>query len=285
MLPRRGLTLLVLLSLGVLAGCDPAKEVPKEITLTVDPADEGPAAPAESDPEAKAYVEKCLAAATEGHPERLLKAKATASTVKGLMRVAGGDLTSTTRKVEAIWPDRLRVSYEFSTGEIKRITIGLRSPDVWAFNLGPDGESEFVPPNAREYADILSVDAVGHLWVPMLVPLQDQATIIFGMKKETVDNQGAVTVKASIRDCPVFTLWFNEATGLLGQITYTHTEAGSKLHKMLRLDAHKLTNGILLPGLIEFKRNGEMVERWEVTSWDFPEKIEDSTFDRPVQKN
>lgn len=146
---------------------------------------------------------------------------------------------------------------------------------------GHNGEEEFQPPNAREYADILAVDVVGQYWMAMLVPLNEPQTIVFDLQKDSFESQGAITVKAFVPGCPVFTLWFHEKSNLLGQITYLHDEAGSRIHKRMTLGEYKPHEGIQLPNGIAFYRNGEVVEQWEVNSWEFLDTIEDSSFDRP----
>ena len=282
MRPHGGLIIAFAITLTVVAGCGPEKEIPTEVTLTPDRLEpEGPPPPKESEENARAYIARCLAVATEGHPERLQKAKANESRSSGVMRMAGGELTPATRTIQAAWRDRLRVTYDTSIGDIKQVTIGLRGREVWAFNTGRDGPQEFEPPNPRDYADILAVDVIGQHWLPMLVPLGEPQTVVFDLQKTSFESQEAVTVKVFVPNCPVFTLWFNEQTNLLGQITYIHNEAGSKIHKRLTVNSHKPYGGIFLPTQISFHRNGDIVERWDVNSWEFLETIDDSLFNRP----
>ena len=90
-------------------------------------------------------------------------------------------------------------------------------------------------------------------------------------------------VKASIPGCPVFTLWFNEKTSLLGLVTCTHQEGGATIQKRFTLTGYKPIGGVQLPTRIELARNTQTVEQWEVTSWDFVDKIDDAVFDLPAK--
>ena len=71
------------------------------------------------------------------------------------------------------------------------------------------------------------------------------------------------------------------AAGHLAGIEYTHPELGSPVTKVLSLGDHKPSGGVMLPTLVEFVRNGDLVERWTVTKWEFVEKLDDAVFDPP----
>jgi hypothetical protein len=279
------LSLGLLAGLVVLSGCGPEKEIPKEVPTTHDPgAPDAPAVPTSSQPEAVKVVERCVGAVTGGHPERLRQIKAVRQTVKGRMRWVTGQVVPTARKIEAVWPDRARIEFDFVTGDIKPVVIGLRRPEAWAYNMLPTGPQEFSPANTREYGDILAVEVIGHVWLPTLVPLVDPKTVVFGAAKETVSGQPADAVKVAVPGGPVYTLWLNEKTHLPGMVTYSHRENGITFEKRFVLSGHKPFGGLQLPTVQEYSRNGLVVEQWETTDWEFPDTIGDATFDRPSEK-
>jgi hypothetical protein len=282
---RRTTGLTVGLAAGVmlLAGCGQEKELPKEITRsTVREEPVQAPIPASSDPAAKAVVERAIKAATDGHPERLEKFKAHKSVVKGQMVLDSGAVTATTRRVEAVWPDRMRASFEFPVGDRKQVLIGMRRPVIWSSSFGGDGRgTDITPADRQRYEEIVATDAIGQCWMPMLVPLIDPKTVVFDAKKEPALGQPGETVKVAVPGCPTFTLWFDEKTSHLGLVTYRHVEWNTPIDKRLTLAAHKPQGGIVLPTRIDLSRNGRDVEQWEVVSWESVDKIDDAAFDPP----
>jgi len=266
------------LVLSLLAGCGgPEKELPKDITTPTDrgPEETGVAVPAASQPEAVKFVQTCIAAATESHPERLEKLKGNQVVEKG-QQLHGMSQVAVTRLISAVWPDRFLFADETNTDGLVKISIGLNKNSL---SFRKNGQS-FDPGLPKGYEQVLLVDSVGQYWMQTLVPLADSKTILFGVRKQTVAGQTWDTVQAAVPGCPVITLWFNEKTHLLGVITYLHTEGISKLNKRLAVGEHKAFAGVLLPTRSEFERNGIVVETWAISSWDFPEKIEDAVFDQ-----
>ena len=182
-----------------------------------------------------------------------------------------------------MWPDRARIDYRFATGDIKRSLFLIRRPSVWVYVEKDSQLQEFSPPSAKEKEENVAVAITGQYWLPMLLPLVDPKTIVFGAAQEMLEDQRADVVKASIPGCPVFTLWFNEKTSLLGLVTCTHQEGGATIQKRFTLTGYKPIGGVQLPTRIELARNTQTVEQWEVTSWDFVDKIDDAVFDLPAK--
>jgi hypothetical protein len=284
MRPHRSLIIIFAIGTVLIGGCGPEKEIPTEVTLSTERMDrDGPTAPSKSDENAKAYIDQCIAAATDGHPERLQKVRSNRSTVAGLWRNQSGELIPTTRHIQAIWPDQFLVSLEFGAGPVKSVTIGQRRPLIWKRHSMRDGQEGELP-SSKEDSDILSVDAIGQHWLPLLFPLTQENVVVFDLKPESIMGRDAMTVKAGVPDCPVFTLWFNPTTRLLSLVTYTHYEVGSRFQKRVTLDGHRMHDGVMVPMKIEVARNGEPVEEWAVASWEFPEKLDESVFDNPAEK-
>jgi hypothetical protein len=275
----------VLMGLAIATGCGPEKELPKDIpdspdrtALPVDPI------PTTSHPDAVQLVERCIRAATDGHPERLDKLKVIRQSGNGQYRGVSGEFGPAGRSIEAVWPDRARVTYDYSVGDIKQFLIGLRRPTIWAYNVYPTGPVKFETPSPKEYEQIITVDVIGQLWLPLLVPLTDSKTIVFGVKKEMIGDQTADAVKVAIPDCPVYTLFLNEKTNLPGMITYTHKEWITTFQKRIMLSGDKMYGGAKLPTRLEYSRNGVAVEEWSVTAYEFPDKIDDIAFEPPPEK-
>ena len=287
----RALSVLVALVAAVallasVPGCGgKGKELPSVVPQADDKANSTPAVvtPEKSEPTAAAVVEKALKAATDGHPERVGKAKANRLRMKGSV-VGPGRPIPTVRRVEAVWPDRLAQTDEMSPESgLGTILIRLRRPVLWVGNIkeGKTAPVEF--PDLKEREAALAAELVGRHWMALLVPLADPKTVVFAAKKEPLNGQPADVIKAAVPGSPVFTLWFDEKTGLLGRIDFNQVEPGSTVPtiKFFSLGRHRAFDGMTLPGRIEYRQNALPLEEWDVESWEFPERIDDGAFDAP----
>jgi hypothetical protein len=271
--------------LASLPGCG-GKE--KELPKVVQQGDEKgttPAVvvPAKSEPEALAVVERAIKATTDGHPERLQKAKNNRLKLKGTL-VGTGVPIPTGRDVEAAWPDRFAQTDEMDAGDSRvKILIRLRRPVLWVGNSREGKTVPVEPPDPKASEAALSGELVGRHWMALLVPLTDPKTVVFAAKKETVNGQAADIIKAAVTGAPVFTLWFDEKTGLLGRIDFSQIEPGATAptQKFFSLLQHRVFDGVMLPARVEHRQNGLPVEEWNVVSWEFPERLDDATFDAP----
>lgn len=264
-----------------LAGCggDSEKELPKNIGAPTDRGSEpaAPAIPKTSDPDAAAFVQARLAAATEGHPERLEKLKTNRLAESGRMLIESIYVPAT-RNIAAVWPDRFLYSNETNSNGVLKLSIGLRQ-GVLSFRRNGEAADPrgFFP---KSYEEVLHVDSIGQHWMLTLVPLADSQTIFFNVKKQAVTGQTWDTVQAAVPKCPPFTLWFDEKTKLLGGVSYVHSEGESRVNKVLLASGHKPFSGVQLPTKLSFSRGGIEVENWVISSWEFPDRIEDSVFDQ-----
>jgi len=262
-----------------LLGCGgDEKLLPSDVSAPGDrnPEDVSIVVPAESEPEAKKLAERCIASATANHPERLEKLKANRLTESG-RQLQGTSFVPTVRKIAAAWPDRFLFTDESTANGPVKLSIGLRQ---LALTFRRNDEP-FDPGMPKGYEQVLLVDSVGLHWMLTLVPLADPKTVLFNAKKQAVGGVMADTLQAAVPGCPPFTLWFDEKTSLLGLVTYQHVEGGvSKLNKRQAASGHKEYAGVLLPTALEFVRGETTVETWAVSSWEFPEKIDDAVFDQ-----
>ncbi|MFO0803989.1 MAG: hypothetical protein U0791_12815 [Gemmataceae bacterium] len=261
----------------ILIGCGgDEKQLPTDVVAPGKSDEPEAVVPKESEPEAKKFVEKCIAAATANHPERLEKLKVNRLSESG-RQLQGTSFVPTTRKIAATWPDRFLFTDESTVNGPVKLSIGLKQL-VLSFRRN---DEPFDPGMPKGYEQVLFVDSVGLHWMLTLVPLADSKTVVFNAKKQSAGNQMADTVQAAVPGCPPFTLWFDEKTSLLGLVTYQHLEGGvSKLYKRQASAEHKDFGGVLLPTKLEFERSGVTVENWTISKWEFPDKIEDAVFDQ-----
>jgi len=276
-------TTVLFVGLALLAGCAPEKEAPKDVSVVPDRGTQ-PAVPVpdKSHPDAVKIVERCIKVSTDGHPERLEKLKANRATMKGSVVRPGAatGIIPTVRRFEAVWPDRVMIADEFNEGGPVRLTFGLRRPALWCRTVR-DGTSNTLDVQKNETA--FAADAVGRHWMALLLPLADAATVVFDAKKQTVEGRATDVIKVAVKDCPVFTLWFDEKIGYLGRVDFLHLEYENTAPKAktFNLMAHRAFGGVLLPTRIDYRQNGPVFEEWTVDAWEFVDKIDDVVFDRP----
>lgn len=266
---------------AVLLGCGPGKQLPDKVAPPSQRSGPEPdAPPATSEEAAKKIVAKCLDATTEKNPLRIEKAKASKSTAKGVMQrplLEQIATVETTRRVQAVWPDRTKWVYDFKSDVIKPLSVGLRRPAVWV----RDGNDPVPLPDTRAAEDVVLIDTTGQYWMLMLVPLTDPKAVVFAAGTAPIGPRTADTFKLALPGLPVFHLAVDQQTGLLARVEYANTEDGVVIRKILSLSDYKPTAGVQLPTKIEFVRNNNLVEKWSVESWEFVDAIDNAVFDPP----
>ena len=273
----------VVVSLALLAGCGPEKVAPKEVaprsTERAGPHDA--AVPDKSDPAAAAVVGRCVAAATDNHPERIAKTKATRVALTGRMARPGGSFVQTARRFDSVWADRFRLADEFTENGAVALTCGLRRPDFWIRVRRDGATTPVAPPDPQRAEAVFAAEVMGRHWLTLLTPLADPATVVFDSKKLTADGRPADAIKVAVKGYPVFTASFDAATGHLGRVDFTSVEARGTVQKTSTVSLPKAFGGLLLPTRLEYRENGQLLEEWTVEQWEFPDTIDDVTFDPP----
>ncbi len=270
--------------LAALPGCGGSgKELPKVVEVRDEKGDAPTVTvPTKSEAAAVAVVERAIKVATDGHPERIEKAKTNRVAMKGVVIRPTGPV-ATIRKIEAVWPDRFALADEFNDGGPVKVLMRLRRPLLWTANQREGKTTPVEFPDIKVYEAAFSADAAGRHWLALLVPLADPKTIVFDAKKQTVNGQTWDAIKASVPGCPVFTIWFDEKTGHLGRIDFAHLEPGrpTPTQKVFTLGLHRAFDGVIAPAKIDYRENAILVEEWNVDSWEFPDRLDDAGFDPP----
>lgn len=242
-------------------------------------------APDKSEPAAVAVVGRAVKAATAGNPARVERAKVNRLRMKGTVMGPSGPVLSR-RLVEAVWPDRLAQTDEFgSDSGFGKTLVRLRRPVLWVGRIA-EGKAlpvEFADGKAPEAA--IAAESVGRHWMAVLVPLADSRTVVFDAKKLPLNGRPADVIRAAAPGTPVFTLWFDEQSGLLLQVGFAQIEPGNTkpTDKVFTLRDHRAADGLMVPGRIEYRQSALPLplEEWVVEEWEFPERIEEGGFDPP----
>jgi hypothetical protein len=267
---------------AVAIGCGPGKELPDPTSKSTGPGPVGgdpkEHVPTTSDPAAKAVTDRALKAITQNSIDQLAKTKSSRVIQRGGIQLPNNPvLTGATRRIEAGWPDRARVAYEFKDAVAPTITLGIRGPLAWK-TQGPTRE---MVANPTEVAQTLRTDVLAQHWMLLGLPLAEPGVVVFALQKGTEASRAATTVKLALPDLPVFQVTFDDQSGLPVRVEYTTSESGQRLRKVLTTTDHKPSGGLLLPTALEFVQNGVLAEKWTVETWEFPDKLDDTLFDAP----
>lgn len=260
-----------------LAGCGPEKELPTAAQAP-ERATTQPTAPAKSDPEAKAVLDKAVKALTGGKPELLAKGKACRLTLKGQMYSVDNSNQSidATRNLTAAWPDKLHFTNDSEAfGNKLVVESWLRRPEFVVMRNG----AEHRPPNPAEWEQNLASDVVGQIWMPFLLPPTDPKAVVFDPQTVSLDRHEIKLVKLALGEYPPYQLYFDAKSDALVRVEYTTTETGIPRRTTMIFSDHKPgPDGLLLPYRLECLHNKAVVEKWTVEKWEFPEAIKDDEF-------
>jgi hypothetical protein len=265
-----------MLALGLFAvviGCGPAKEVP---TTVVEPethgigADPFGVAPAESEPEAKALLARAVKAITRGDPSRLEKAKGTIATFQGGVHFPRSPtITAATLHLQALWPDRALVKFEFKE-VIPTITFRFINPNGWMTPTAPDAV-----PNPVEVGQRILSDLVAKHALPLGLTLADPRAVAYAYEKI---SDGAM-VKIGVPGMPILRVTIDDKTDLPVKVEYNPVEIGTRVSKVSILRDHEVQGDFLLPTVIELTQDGRPAEKWKLEKWEFRESIDAAVFE------
>lgn len=274
---RRFSFMAVGLSVAVVFGCGPGKEMPEDLPQpkvgSTPAAEPVPDSPATSDPAAKAVLDRAVKVITENVPGGLAKARVSRVTYQGaIQRPDSKEMVETVRKIDSVWPDRALVSNEFKGGLFPTMTFRLRRPHGWGTN-----GATLIDRNPTETGRAFFNDLVAQHWLPMGLVFADPKVVAYDPKK----TAAGTLVKVAFPEAPLLLVTFNDASGLPVQVEYQAVEWGDRAQKLLELSDHKPFGGFMLPGTVKLTQNQRLGERWATQSWEFPETLDESLFARP----
>jgi hypothetical protein len=277
---------------AIVFGCGPAKELPDEIVRPTDN-DRGQdgkiAVPEKSDPAALEIVDRAIKAHTHNNRSLLAKGKISQVLATGTIKLPiqeGGALVplQSRRTFFAAWPDKLKLTHEFQPNIPKTMTVILRGSFSWQ---GVNNE-QTANLNPQQAAENMRTDGFGLHWLVLLFPLLEENVVIYDARKGTgAGTPPADVVRVSIPGRPSYRLHFAPSSGFLTQIDYHQTDVtGPVLTEWMVADPQEFA-GIMLPTTMKMARTTErprfrdVVEDWKVERWEFPEKLDDNTFEAP----
>jgi hypothetical protein len=263
----------------LLTGCGPAKELPEDIPRPESPSGAPEAAeptPKESEPAARAVLDRALDAIAGGKTERLKKLRVCVLSYQGSVSLPTSPVpTPATLRWEIAWPDRARTTYDL-TGTVRQTFI-LRGKFGWRTQEPVVGDLRPFDASPLEIGRIITTELSAQMGVILGLTLSDPQAVAY----DTTKTPDGTVVKLKLRELPVLQITFSEATGVPTKVEYHPREYGQKVNKVLFMTDHKDAEGYLLPRKLEFHQNGRLGEQWTLDKWEFPEKLDDSRFEPP----
>ncbi len=264
------------LTAALVAGCEPAKELPTDVPKSDGATTLQQLLPVKSEPEAKDVIDRAVKSLTGGKPEMLAKLKASRCVLKGQSFENPELPTEVTRTVAAVWPDRLYAMDDRQALNTKNIVEAwLRRPDM---SISANGVPQpHANPAEREH--IFASDEVAQHWLALLLPASDPKAVVFDHESIEFERRVLNLVKVSLADYPVYQLTFDGKTDALVRVEYTVSEFGVARRTKVTYSSYKPgPNGLMLPHLYECWHNGTVVEKLAIEKWEFPAEIKDEEF-------
>jgi hypothetical protein len=188
----------------------------------------------------------------------------------------GSEPVAATFEMAAVYPGRMKLTWEFGTGAMKNVAT-LCGTDDQGWRTG----SNFAAANLTvEEVNDFRADAYA-IWVATLITLDDKDTKLSPAGRIRVGSSAVVGLKVARRPWPEVTLWFDEKTGLLRKVAYRSREAGATLSKEMTYDGHKEVSGLMVPTKHTVSIQGREVYNWKDMEYTFPDRIDPEVFAKP----
>ena len=208
-------------------------------------------------------------------PAEIQKFKIFTLKAKGTSRVTGAALPANFELV-AVYPSKLKATWEFGEGAGKNfVTIAAADDRGWRRG----SNFPVADLSAEELNDFRS--DVYAVFASTLLTLTEKETKVTLGERSKVGDDPVVSLKLSRRPYPEVTLSFDEKTLLLRKMAYRSRENGVVMLKEMVYSNHKPNGGLILPTTQTTYVKGQEVYTWKEMTFEFPDKLDGKTFDRP----
>lgn len=223
--------------------------------------------------EATELRDRVLKAAAKD-PADIQKFKMFTLKAKGVSRV-NSEATPATFELTAVYPSKLKATWEFSGDTKTAVTICGSDDRGWRKAAGFDAGD--LP--SEELNDFRN-DTYGVFASTLIVLTGPETKLTLGPKSK-VGGDAVVGLKLTRRPYPEITLYFDETTNLIRKMAYKSRENGVLLGKEMVFGGHKLVGGMMLPTTQTTLVQGREVYSWTDIQFTFPDKLPGETFDKP----
>lgn len=231
---------------------------------------------AQDDP--RALIEKAIKA--RGGAEKLEKIKAYQGKSKGTLEVMGMTLEVTIQSTVQ-FPDQLKTTIDLEVaGQKVTVMQGYNKSKGW-MQIMANGQSQDVPLTddlQNAFKEGIYAENVGRL-VPLL---KDKSYTLSTLGEVKVNNRAALGVKIASKDHKDVNIYFDKETGL--PCKFDSSTVNGELREVnqeVYMSDYKDYDGLKRPSKSLIHQEGKKVMELEVLEAKFPEKIDDSEFQKP----
>ena len=233
------------------------------------------AAPAESEPAAKALVAELLNAHTKGKPEAVRAFRSFENVRAGFVLSNTLDPMQQTWTLRGAWPDRFQIRAELS-GQ-NTVVLSWAGDKSWRQGLNPQPG----PAADLDAADLktLKADATGD-WLLLLFPLLEPETVVASEPARKVGDRLCPGVRVWHPALTEAVLYLDPATKELAQITFNGRESQQVVVKEFIVLEVKETAGVRLPSRVAQNASGRQLADWTFTRLE-PKTHDAKAFEKP----
>jgi hypothetical protein len=184
--------------------------------------------------------------------------------------------TAATFDLAAAYPGKLKATWEFGGGQNKQFAIVCAADDKgWR-----QGTNFPVTDLTLEELNDFRTDVYG-VFSSTLLTLTEPDTKLALAGRSKVGSDPVIGLRLTRRPYPAVTLQFDEKTYLLRRMSYRGRENGVLMTKEMTYGSHKAVGGLTLPTTQTTAVDGREVYTWTEMTFEFPDKLDAKTFDKP----
>ena len=233
------------------------------------------AAPAQSEPAAKALVAEMLSAHTKGKPEAVKAFRSFENVRAGFVLSNNLEPMHQTWTVRGAWPDRYQIRAELPG--LNTVVFSWSGDKGWRQLLNPQPG----PPADLDAGDLktLKADATGE-WLLLLFPLLEAETVVALEPARKVGDRACPGVRVWHPALTEAVLYLDPATKELAQITFNGRESQQVVVKEFIVLELKKTAGVRLPSRLAQNASGKQLADWTFTRLE-PKADDAKAFEKP----
>ncbi len=229
-----------------------------------------------ADPDAKAVIDKAIAAVGGESKLLALESKAIETKSKGKLSLGGAEGEFTTRTVtQGLNRFRQEFDGDFGGNQIKGVTV-VDGNKGWRNFAGQGGKLEEEQLADQKRATYLSLAPA------FLLPLKGSDFKIESANEDKVDNKPAVVLKIDGPDKKSFQLWFDKESGLpVKLVAQVKGLQGDEFTQETTYSKYKDFDGVKRATKVDSKHNGDKFLDIEITDIKALDKVDPKTFAEP----
>ena len=233
------------------------------------------AAPAQSEPAAKALVAEMLSAHTGGKPEAVKAFRSFENVRDGLVLSNTLEPLHQTWKISGVWPDRYHVRAEISG--LNTVALAWSGGTSWRQLLTPKPGPAF-DIDAAELTSF-KADATGE-WLLLLFPLLEAEAVVAAEPAKTIRDKVCPGVRVWHPALSEAVLYLDPTTKELAQVTFNGRENQQVVVKEFIVLELKETAGVRLPSRLAQNAGGKQLADWTFTRL-LPKVHDAKLFEKP----